>query len=96
MHRVLTGSRPFSRREQFHTEGMMLEMFWHSITLFLRGKLFQNPLHVVRQAAIGVAVTALICVALVKVFGALLVAVLISALTGGVLQPFLFKNLKYN
>ena len=74
----------------------MLDMFLHSISLFLKGKLFQNPLHVVRQAAIGVVLTAAFCVALVKLMGALWLAVLVSALVGGALQPFLFKNLKYN
>ena len=74
----------------------MFDMFLHSIGLFLRGKLFQNPLHVVRQTAIGVALTAACCVALAKLIGALWLAVLVSALVGGTLQPFLFKNLKYN
>jgi hypothetical protein len=74
----------------------MLEMFVHSIGLFLRGKLFQNPGHVVRQSAIGVVLTALVCVALLELSGTLWLAVLVSALVGGALQPFLFKNLKYS
>ena len=74
----------------------MVDMFLHSVALFLRGKLFQNPLHVVRQAALGAAITALVCVGLARLVGVLWIAVLISALLGGVLQPFLFKNLKYN
>jgi hypothetical protein len=74
----------------------MLEIFLHSISLFLRGKLFQNPAHVVRQSAIGVLLTALVCVALSKLSGTLWLAVLVSALVGGALQPFLFKNLKYS
>jgi Flp pilus assembly protein TadB len=74
----------------------MFDMFMQSVGLFLRGKLFQNPAHVARQAAIGVLLTAIVCVALVKVVGVLWLAVLVSALVGGVLQPFLFKNLKYN
>jgi Flp pilus assembly protein TadB len=74
----------------------MLEMFWQSVLLFLRGKLFQSPLHVVRQAALGALVTALLCVALVKLCGSLWVAVPVSSLLGGALQPVLFRNLKYN
>jgi hypothetical protein len=74
----------------------MLEMFWHSVLLFLRGKLFQNPVHVVRQAALGVLITAVLCVALTKLFASLWIAVAASALVGGGLQPLLFKNLKYN
>lgn len=74
----------------------MLDVLLHSIGLFLRGKLFQNPLHVLRQAAIGVVLTAVFCIVLVKLLGALWLAVLVSALAGGALQPLLFKNLKYN
>ncbi len=74
----------------------MFDMFWHSVVLFVRGKLFQSPLHVLRQSAIGVLLTAFGCVALVKLFGMLWPAVLVSALLGGALQPLLFKNLKYN
>jgi hypothetical protein len=77
-------------------EGIVLEMFWHSVLLFLRGKLFQNPGHVMRQSAIGAGITAISCVALTKLVGSVWLAVLISALIGGALQPWLFKNLKYN
>jgi hypothetical protein len=71
-------------------------MFWHSALLFLRGKLFQNPMHVVRQSAIGAGITAISCVTIAKLLGTVWLAVLISALIGGALQPWLFKNLKYN
>lgn len=71
-------------------------MFWHSVLLFLRGKLFQNPIHVLRQSAIGAGITAFSCVLLAKLVGSVWLAVLISALIGGVLQPWLFRNLKYN
>lgn len=74
----------------------MVEMFWHSVLLFLRGKLFQNPAHVVRQSAIGAFITALSCVVLAKLLGSVPLAVAISALCGGALQPWLFKDLKYN
>jgi len=74
----------------------VVEMVWHSVLLFVRGKLFQNPAHVMRQSAIGVAITAISCVVLAKLVGAVWLAVLLSALIGGALQPWLFKNLKYN
>jgi hypothetical protein len=74
----------------------MFDMFMHSVVLFLRGKLFQSPLHVVRQSAIGVLLTAALCILLTRLVGALWIAVPVSALLGGGLQPFLFKNLKYN
>ena len=74
----------------------MFDMFLHSVALFLRGKLFQDPLHVIRQAALGVMITAALCVGLAQLLGVLWIAVPISAALGGLLQPFLFKNLKYN
>lgn len=74
----------------------MLDLFWTSVLLFLRGKLFQNPVHVWSRVAIGIAVTALSCVALVKLVGAVWPAVIFSALVGGALQPWLFKDLKYH
>jgi len=74
----------------------MLDMFWQSVQLFVRGKLFQSPLLVLRQSAIGALCTALACVALAKLLGLVWLAVLVSALAGGALQPLLFKNLKYN
>jgi hypothetical protein len=74
----------------------MFDVFWHSVLLFLRGKLFQNPLHVVRQSAIGALLTAALCVALAKLLGEVWLAVLLSAFAGGALQPLLFKKLKYS
>lgn len=74
----------------------MFDMFLQSVGLFLRGKLFQSPLHVARQAALGACITAALCIGLARLVGVLWVAVLLSALLGGLLQPFLFKNLKYN
>jgi hypothetical protein len=74
----------------------VLEMFWHSALLFSRGKLFRNPAQVWQKAAIGMSVTALSCVVLAKWTGAVWPAVLVSALLGGALQPWLFKDLKYN
>jgi len=50
----------------------------------------------VRQSAIGAGITAISCVVLAKLVGTVWLAVLISALLGGALQPWLFKNLKYN
>jgi hypothetical protein len=74
----------------------VLDLFLQSALLFLRGKLFRSPLHVAQRAAVGVVVTALSCVLLVKWMGTLWPPVLVSALLGGALQPWLFKDLKYN
>jgi len=74
----------------------VLDLFWHSALLFSRAKLFQNPAHVMRQSAIGAVISAVACVALAQRVGAVWLAVLISALIGGGLQPWLFDNLEYN
>ena len=74
----------------------MFEMVFTSIKLFLVGKLFKDPLHVFRQSVIGVLIT--IALAALLLFGAGLPPIAVAAisgLAGGVLQPYLFKDLKY-
>lgn len=73
----------------------MFDMFKNSIVLFMRGKLFQDMSAALRQGAIGIAVTALACILLAMLGVPLLISVLIAALLGGGLQPYLFKDLKY-
>lgn len=74
----------------------MWDMFINSLRLFLKGKLFREPRMVMRQWLIGVAVTLLALVLLAKLGLPLWLSVLLASLGGGALQPFLFKNLKYN
>ena len=74
----------------------MWDMFTNSLRLFLKGKLFREPRMVLRQWLIGLAVTTLVVVVLAKVGAPLWLAVLVASLGGGALQPFLFKDLKYN
>lgn len=74
----------------------MWDMFTNSLRLFLKGKLFRDPRMVARQWLIGVAFTLVVLVVLAKVGLPLWTAVLLASLGGGALQPFLFKNLKYN
>ena len=71
-------------------------MFTNSLRLFLKGKLFREPRMVLRQWLIGVAATLVALVVLVKLGMPLWLAVLLASLGGGALQPFLFKDLKYN
>ena len=73
----------------------MLEMFKDAFTLFLKGKLFQDNLLVLRKIAIGVGITVALCIILAKMGLATWLAVFLSALVGGALQPYLFKDLKY-
>lgn len=74
----------------------MFDMFINSAKLFFKGKLFRDPAMVARQWAVGFAVA----LALVLVPGLLglpvWLAVLVAALVAGALQPWLFKDLKYN
>lgn len=74
----------------------MWGMAKNSMTLFFQGRLFAEPGKVYQMLAIGVAVTAILLVLLVKLLGVpLFAAALIAGLVGGVLQPYLFKDLRY-
>jgi len=73
----------------------MWDMFSNSLRLFIKGKLFREPGAVFRQWLIGFAVSLVAVVALVKLSVPLWLSVGAVALAAGVLQPFLFKNLKY-
>ena len=73
----------------------MFDVLINSIVLFCKGKLFQDTAAAVRQALIGVAVTAFVCVVCVKSGAPLFLSVVIAAACGGLIQPWLFKNLKY-
>lgn len=74
----------------------MLEMFINALKLFLRGKLFREPWVVFRQWLIGFSAAALL-LALLLWAGVLPgVAVVVTALGSGLLQPWLFRDLKYD
>ena len=73
----------------------MFDMFKNSIVLFWKGKLFQDLGSVIRQVVIGVAITAVLCIVLAKVGLPLWAAIAVSALIGGMIQPRLFRDLKY-
>jgi uncharacterized protein (DUF983 family) len=73
----------------------MWDLFSNSLQLFLKGKLFRDPGAVLRQWLIGFAVAFAVVVLLVKVGTPVWLAVVVTALVGGALQPVLFKNLKY-
>jgi hypothetical protein len=73
----------------------MWEMALASIKLFFAGKLFQHPLAVLRWNLLGVAITAAAAIGLRLAGAPLPLAAGLAAFAGGVLQPFLFKDLKY-
>jgi len=73
----------------------MWAMAQSSITLFFQGKLFAEPAKVFRQLAIGVLATVIVLVTLAKLGVPVWVAGLIAGMVGGVLQPYLFKDLRF-
>ncbi len=73
----------------------MIDMVLNSIQLFFQGKLFQDPAKVVQDIAIGAAVTAAVLIGASFAGLALWAAGGLAGLVGGILQPWLFRNLKY-
>ena len=73
----------------------MIDMFFNSVSLFLKGKLFKDVSKVFRQVLVGMAITAGICLGLSIAGIPMVFAVLAGALIGGAVQPWLFKDLKY-
>ncbi len=73
----------------------MWDMAKNSITLFLQGKLFQDTGMVIRQMMLGIAVTAAVLVAIAAAGAPVWGASIVAGLLGGMLQPYLFKDLKY-
>ena len=74
----------------------MLEMAMHSIVLFWKGKLFQDLGSVLRQAAIGIAVAAVLLLVFAQLIGLpLWLSVVVTSFIAGLYQPWLFKDLKY-
>jgi hypothetical protein len=62
---------------------------------FLTGKLFARPAHAYGLLALGVAITAAVLVAGVKLGLPLPASAAIAGLVGGATQPRLYKGLKY-
>ena len=73
----------------------MLDFVRNAIVLFLKGRLFQEPRKVVMQIALGIGVTAALLVGLAGTGLPIVVSAAIAGLLGGMLQPYLFRNLKY-
>lgn len=73
----------------------MFDMFLSSAKLFLKGKLFRDINTVYKQACIGMAVAAFLVIFLAKVGLPLWLAIIFASLISGGIQPYLFKDLKY-
>jgi hypothetical protein len=73
----------------------VLQIFLGSVRLFLRGKLFRDSRQVLGKWLLGVGLT--LTVLLVLGFAVSPRAgVILASLLGGAMQPYLFKDLKYN
>jgi hypothetical protein len=67
----------------------------NALVLLVEGKLFRDPRFFFRQLAIGVTATvAMMLIGSLVVTSPILVT-LISGFVGGVLQPYLFENVRY-
>jgi hypothetical protein len=73
----------------------MWEMAKTSVVLFLHGRLFQDPTKVMTQVAVGILFTALMLFGLALAGVPIMAAAGIAGFFGGILQPYLFRNLKY-
>lgn len=72
----------------------MFDMFLNSVKLFLAGKLFRDGRAVLQQWLKGFAV----CLLLLLVLGWWVspwLGVVVASVVGGLIQPVLFKDLKY-
>ncbi|MCF6250210.1 MAG: hypothetical protein L3J75_02900 [Methylococcaceae bacterium] len=73
----------------------MFEMFLNSATLFIQGRLFRDIKNVFKQACIGMAIAVFLLIVLVKIGLPLWLAIILTSLVSGGIQPYLFKDLKY-
>ncbi len=73
----------------------MFQMFVNSTQLFFKGKLFRAGGKVFTQWLKGFALTLLVLLVVGWLVNPL-AGIILSSLVGGALQPYLFKDLKYN
>lgn len=73
----------------------MFGMAINSAQLFFRGKLFHDNPKVFANIGFGVALTAVLFLAALKLGLAPLGAAALAGIAGGALQPFLLRNVKY-
>jgi hypothetical protein len=73
----------------------MLDMVLNSAKLFFAGRLFADNAKAFLMIAIGVAITAILTVVLAKLGLPILIAAAMGGFFGGMLQPRLFKSLRF-
>lgn len=67
----------------------------NTVHMFVKGKLFKDMKQFGRQSAIGIAITAVLVTVLSLVGLSPLGAAGVGGFLGGILMPYLFKDLKY-
>ena len=72
----------------------MIDMVMQSSKLFFAGKLFQDNKLAMRKLAMGAGAGAVVLIVVAQL-APLWIAAIVGGATSGVLQPFLFKDLKY-
>lgn len=72
----------------------MFDMFLNSVKLFFTGKLFRETGVALRQLLVGMLVGAAVIVGVGQI-APMWVAAISGGAVAGLLQPMLFKNLKY-
>ena len=72
----------------------MFQTFLHSATAFIQGRLFKDTGHAVGRGIVGV-VLVLAAFFLLSTRVPLWVAAVLAGFVGGIVQPRLFRDLKY-
>ena len=72
----------------------MLELSWFSIKLFLKGKLFRDPIYFLRQTIIASGIGTVILVLLAQASIPLCIPITVTSLVTGVMMPFLLKDFR--
>ena len=72
----------------------MLEIAWFSAKLFFKGKLMRDNMHYIRQTSIGIFTVFFILCFLAQTTMPFWVPVVLSSFIGGILMPFLLKDIK--
>jgi uncharacterized protein (UPF0261 family) len=72
----------------------MIELGWFSLKLFLKGKLFRDPVHFLRQITIASGVGTLLLVLLAQASLPLCVPITVASLATGAIMPYLLQDFR--
>ncbi|GCL43940.1 hypothetical protein [Dolichospermum planctonicum] len=72
----------------------MLELSWFSIKLFLKGKLFRDPIYFLRQTIIASGIGTVMLVLLAQASIPLCIPITVASLITGAIMPFLLQDFR--